>query len=183
MDNVVQLMSNLDERRLQQRIASGALVAPAAVRSTIAHIKTAGNIAVVLALAFVVVGSVWSAKRRPRRGGWVPSPGPREPSLRKVTPVLWWSALALAVASLVISLHASSLDHAAATPSAFATYRGYLALGDAVRVVLWTAWAVLIVRATGSGRGAVLAQEGEYLARGHRDVGARTEHRSDAGIT
>jgi hypothetical protein len=183
LNNVVQLVFNLDERHLQQRIARGEVTDPNSVRHMLSHIKATSNVSLVLALVFLAVAIIWTVTRRGRgssmslRGTTIRQRGP---SLRQSEPVLWWAVMILIAVSWAITIHCNSLANAAKNPSDVATYRGYLALGDVVRAAMWAGWFVMVLLVTWSGRVAVTQQRND-LAGGIGNVGAGAEHGRHAG--
>ncbi|HEY3833533.1 MAG TPA: hypothetical protein VGO03_14640 [Acidimicrobiia bacterium] len=176
LNTIVQLVLDLDERRLQQRIAADTATDPTAVPRMIGHLRGASRVALVLVIVWFVVSVAWTRLRRGRSTipGW-PGARVRGPSLRQLEPALWWAVMALVVASFATNVHVNALVHSSTGPSDVATYRGWNAFADGVRAAMWAGWFVIVLLVTWSGRVAATQQRND-LAGGFGDVGARAEH-------
>ena len=68
--------------------------------------------------------------------------------LRRIFPLAYWGMWTALVASLIVSLSASSLNHAGMTIQDVIDYRTRLAIGAVARSLLWACWVLLADAAT-----------------------------------
>ena len=103
---------------------------------------------IILAVAFVVVAVAWSRKRRPKDRIESGGEAAVELPLRRILPLAYWGMWTALVASLIVTLSASSLNHAGMTIQDVIDYRTRLAIGAVGRSLLWACWVLLAVAAT-----------------------------------
>ena len=146
--NVAMLVLNLVERGYQQQRISGSPPPSECIRETLDSLHTIGNVSSVAALAFLVLGVTWSAKRRTRARVAEEGETGVEPRLRSVNPSVYWTFWAALAASFALALVARSKVHVGMTAEDFVGYRSYLAATNGARAVMWASWVALVIFAT-----------------------------------
>jgi hypothetical protein len=149
LGNVFTCVLNVIERHNQEQRLHGAdAVVTAHIQHTLTAIRTASTFDLIAASAFVVVGVVWSVKRRPRARLKRDRETAVEPALRTVSPVVYWTFWVTLAASAILAVSATSFSHPGATVQDFITYRTRLAVSAAFRTVMWACWIPLVILST-----------------------------------
>jgi len=146
--NAVVFVLNLVERHDQQQRLTSDPPSAQDIRSTMDSIRTFSMVALIAAAAFLVVGIIWSMRRRPRDRLHLEGESAVEPALRRVLPFPYWAMWTALVISFVVSFSAGEALHAGMTAQDFVDYRTLLAVGAGFRALVWICWVILVVAAT-----------------------------------
>jgi hypothetical protein len=193
--NVVMLVLNLVERGYQQQRVSGSPPSPERIREALDSLHTVGHVSEVAALAFLVLGVIWSAKRRTRARAAREGETGVETRLRSVKPSVYWSCWAALGASVFLALSARSMVHVGMTAEDFVGYRSNLAAANGARALMWAGWVALVIYATKfqDRREAAAESSGDAVsvaplevssteATGPADFGSKTWHKVAIGL-
>jgi hypothetical protein len=148
VSNAGEAVLNFVERRYQQQRLTGHPPDAAQIRGTLNAIHSISNVNIIAAIAFLVVGVIWSRKRRTKDRIALGGEAAVEPALRRILPLPFWGMWTALGASFVVTSSASSLNHSGMTIHDVIDYRTRLAIGSVGRTVMWACWVLLVVAAT-----------------------------------
>jgi hypothetical protein len=148
LGNVVLLGLNLVERHNLARGKAGHPVSQAFFDDTLSAIRGASRITLGTTIAFAVIGIVWATKRRSRRSLSTRGEQGVEVRLTIVSRALYATFWVMLGAAFLTSELAKAKTHGGVTVDDFIQYRTFLAVGNLCRVVMWSAYIALVVKAT-----------------------------------
>jgi hypothetical protein len=146
--NAAQFVLNVMERGYQQDREHGVPPSVATVKDTLDQLHRIGGYTTIAVVVFLVLAVIWSRQRSSHARIAQYGVDGVEQSLRSVQPVVniaFWVALAV---SLLATFAASSTAHTSMTVHDYVTYRTYLAVSNAARVLMWWCWITLVLLAT-----------------------------------
>ncbi|HEY1738115.1 MAG TPA: hypothetical protein VGI86_05365, partial [Acidimicrobiia bacterium] len=147
--DLVAMSFELVERHWQQRLAARNSVSSATIRSAVAHIQDAHNVAVGTAIVTLALWLVWATRRRSRKRVAAHGEVGVERPLREVVP---WAVglVVLTVLASVVCTHIGlgELPPSGRTAADFASYRGWRAASWCCAAATYAALASVVVTAT-----------------------------------
>ena len=146
--NAVVCGLNLVERHYQQQRLTDNPPSASRIRHTLNAIHAVTSFELLVGAVFVVVGVVWSLRRRSKLRLKREGEAAVEPALRNVFPVVYWAFWIALVGSVLLTVSASSIFHTGMTVHGYVTYRTRLAESAAARSIMWACWIPLVVRST-----------------------------------